>query len=202
MKEKSLSLLEKVKNIKRSQLLLAALFGILLLVIALPTGSTEEEPKREPVKEQEETAGYEEDAALPGGTMTAEEYRKSLERQLQEVLQTVDGVGRTEVMITLKSAGKVVVEKDVTRTGEMVKEEDAQGTKRDSQVNNFQEETQYVQEEGFSTPFITEENMPEIEGVLVVAEGGGNAVTVKNISDAVLALFDVEAHKIMVVKMN
>ena len=41
-----------------------------------------------------------------------------------------------------------------------------------------------------------------MEGVLVVAEGGGDAKIVKNISDAVLALFSVEAHKIKVVKMN
>ena len=51
-------------------------------------------------------------------------------------------------------------------------------------------------------PFIAKETAPQVEGVLVVAEGGENAKTVKNISDAVLALFPVEVHKIKVVKMN
>ncbi len=44
--------------------------------------------------------------------------------------------------------------------------------------------------------------LPKIEGVVVVAEGGGNSMVVSNISKAAMALFDVEAHKIMVVKMN
>ena len=48
-------------------------------------------------------------------------------------------------------------------------------------------------------PFIAKESVPAVEGVLVVAEGGGNGKVAKNISDAVLALFPVEVHK---VKMN
>ncbi len=46
------------------------------------------------------------------------------------------------------------------------------------------------------------EVMPKVEGVLVVAQGGGDPKVAKNISDAVLALFPVEVHKIKVVKMN
>ncbi|MEI3340576.1 MAG: hypothetical protein V8R80_12125 [Eubacterium sp.] len=43
---------------------------------------------------------------------------------------------------------------------------------------------------------------PEIEGILVVAQGGGNTAVAENISEAAQALFSVEAHKIKVVKMN
>mgnify|MGYP006875711212 CR=1 FL=1 len=38
--------------------------------------------------------------------------------------------------------------------------------------------------------------------VTVVAQGGGNAVVQKNITDVIQALFGVEAHKIKVVKMK
>ena len=43
--------------------------------------------------------------------------------------------------------------------------------------------------------------LPEIEGVLVVAEGGDSPRIVSDISDAVKALFQVEAHRIKVIKM-
>ena len=39
-------------------------------------------------------------------------------------------------------------------------------------------------------------------GITVVAQGGGNAVIQKNISDVLEALFHIEAHKIKVVKMK
>lgn len=41
---------------------------------------------------------------------------------------------------------------------------------------------------------------PEIEGVLVIAQGGENAVVVQNITEAIQALFGVEAHKIKIMK--
>ena len=40
----------------------------------------------------------------------------------------------------------------------------------------------------------------EIEGVVVIADGGDNAVVVQNITEAVQALFGVEAHKIKIMK--
>jgi stage III sporulation protein AG len=41
-----------------------------------------------------------------------------------------------------------------------------------------------------------------VEGVVVIAEGGGNAVVIKNITEAIQALFDVDTHKIKVMKRN
>ena len=43
---------------------------------------------------------------------------------------------------------------------------------------------------------------PAVRGVLVIAEGGGNPVTVQEIQEAVMALFQVGANKIKVVKMK
>ena len=43
---------------------------------------------------------------------------------------------------------------------------------------------------------------PEIEGVLVVAEGAGNGTVNRTIVEIVQALFGVEAHKVKVVKME
>ena len=42
----------------------------------------------------------------------------------------------------------------------------------------------------------------EVTGVLIAAQGGDDAVVVQNIQQAVMALFQVEAHKIKVMKMK
>ncbi len=41
-----------------------------------------------------------------------------------------------------------------------------------------------------------------VTGVLVSAEGAGSAVTVQNIQQAIMALFQIEANKIRVMKMK
>lgn len=42
----------------------------------------------------------------------------------------------------------------------------------------------------------------QVTGVLISAEGGGNPVVVQNIQEAVMALFQVDAHRIRIMKMN
>ena len=49
---------------------------------------------------------------------------------------------------------------------------------------------------------ITLKEDDSVEGIAVVAQGGDNAVIVCNITEVVQALFDVDSHKIKVIKGN
>ncbi len=51
-------------------------------------------------------------------------------------------------------------------------------------------------------PYISQQKLPAVEGVLVVAQGGGDSKIKREISDAVMALFPIQAHKIKIVKMQ
>ncbi len=86
-----------------------------------------------------------------------DEYVIGLEKSLQELLQSMEGVGENKVMITLKA-------------------------------------TQ-------NTGYMTTNKTPEVEGVVVCAQGAGNGKAAKNISEVIQALFGIEAHKIKIVKM-
>lgn len=183
--------LGKLKKINKSYLLAAALIGILLLVIGIPTDQGEK--------------GTEKSESSPPAVSgsTYDSYQKRVERQLEQMLSAMEGVGKAEVMITLKDEGESVVEKDMTRTEEHTTEQENQGSSRENSSISIQEESLYTKDGSQNEiPFVTKEKNPQVEGVLVVAEGGGNVQVVKNISEAILALFPIEAHKIKVVKMN
>ena len=160
-------------------------------------------PAEEPKEKNMEPVSLPETEVIADAVNNSDTYCRELEKQLKKVLQVMEGVGKVEVMITVKDTGETVIEKDITKEEEKGLEEDGTGIKRENSVINFQEETIYIQDTGSKhTPFVTKEVKPQIEGVVVVAEGAQNAVVVKNISDAVLALFPIEVHKIKVVKMN
>ena len=95
-----------------------------------------------------------------------------------------------------------IVEKDTPVTDRSTTEEGDDGNR--SSVEKVQEEsTVYTQDgNGGRVPYVIEEMEPQIQGILVVAEGGDNSQVVQNITEAVMALFGVEAHKIKVMKMN
>ena len=183
--------LDKLKNIPKSQLLIGGLAGILLLVIAIPI-----DKKPNSTEEQEQVV--EQQSSYEDGS----DYAKQMERRLEKILENMAGVGKVEVMITLRDEGEQQVEKDRSRNSQDTNEQDGTTTRSGTQQQS-QEETVYSGgSESNGEPFVKKEMAPGVEGVLVVAEGGGNAQVAKNISDAVLALFPVEAHKIKVDKMN
>lgn len=181
------NLREKMKHMNKNQWLILVLTGILLLVIAMPVPG--KSSKKEPVEASQTEAGE-------GGDM------EMLEQRLEKALANVEGVGRVRVMITKKSSGEKIVEKDVPVTDKSTAEEENGGNR--STVERTQEESTVYQQDGSGgqTPYVIRETEPEIQGVIIVAEGGGNARTVQDITEAVMALFGVEAHKIKVMKMN
>ncbi len=182
-------LLEKLKQMKKNQWAVVILIGILLLVIAIPVNPKKEEVMQEP---ERQTADID-----------VQNQAVDMEKRLEQVLSKVEGVGKVEVMITLESSGEKIVEKDMTSTSRSVKEEEEGGKSSITTEQEKGEETVYQNgEEGGQVPYVVEEKEPKISGVMIVAEGGGQAVTAKNITEAVMALFGVEAHKIKVMKMN
>lgn len=184
-----------LKKISKTHLLIAALLGILLLVIAIPVEDKEKEEEEETRIPKSSTSS---EAATDNNT-----YRKNLERQLEDILGAMEGVGRVRVMVTMKDDGESVVEKDITKTEEQSSEEDSAGTKRAGSTSDSREETVYIQgDSSNSTPFVSRQVNPRMEGVLVVTQGGNSPVVIKNISEAILALLPVEAHRIKVVEMK
>jgi stage III sporulation protein AG len=184
---------KKIRQLKKDQLLILLLFGVLLLIIALPTESGEDKEEEEQAAEADST-GYEE--------QTDASYEARQEERLKNALAKVEGVGKAEVMITLKASSEKVVEKDVPTVSQTVEEEDSSGGKRSTQENSRTESTVYLEEDGDKIPYVVKELEPQVEGVIVIAEGGGDPTVQQNILEAVQALFSVEAHKIKIMKME
>lgn len=173
--------LEKLKSLKKltgkkENIWIMVLMGVLLMVVAIPSNSGESFlGKKEGGKNQETQLGaYEED-------------RENMESRLEELLANVKGAGKVRVMITYKTKGEKEVEKD-----KQIESDETETEKN----KKSQESTVFAGEE----PFVYKEYEPEIQGVVVVAQGGDNIQVKKEILEAIKALFDIEAHKIKIIK--
>lgn len=179
-----------VRGMKREQWLICGLAGLLLLVIAAPVKQKEQKKTQEEVTVQSQEP-------------TDDQIRQSYEKQLESVLLQVEGVGTVQVAVAMESTGKKQVEKDSPEDTSTSSEKGDSGTERTSQTVTTGETTVYEDTgDGGQTPYISSSTYPEIRGVIVVAQGGGNPVIVQQIQEAVMALFHVEAHEIKVLKMK
>ena len=195
------------KYFRRDNLLILVLAGILLFIIALPTsdGEKADSGMKEKTKALSGETLQTGDGQTPGvnpGTGTDEDYAAAMEQRLTEALADMAGVGKVRVMITLKSSRGLVVEKEEQMEQSSVKETDSQGGSRISDQARREETVVRSTDGSNSEPYVVKSYVPEIEGVLVVAEGAGSGTINRTVTEVVQALFGVEAHKVKVVKMN
>lgn len=194
----------KWRLLKKNDWLVLALIGVLMMVIALPSGKSSSHGglMKSPVEQtkggQQETEGMVKSQTTEQDT---ESYTACMEEKLEKILSKIEGVGKVEVMITCADKGEYIVEKDRPDMTTATTEEDGTGGSRTVTEHTQEETTVYVETGSETYPYVQKEKLPEIVGIIVVAEGGGNSVVVSDISDAVKALFPVEAHRIKVVKM-
>ena len=76
---------------------------------------------------------------------------------------------------------------------------DETGQEATDMEKRLQNLLQKMQGVGEVYTMITYQNDKQVEGIVIIADGGGDAVVVRNITDVVRALFDVDSHKIKVI---
>ncbi len=183
--------LAKLQMRKKEQWLVYLLIAALLAVIVIPAPGGKEKKKEKSTSQTVQTA-----ADQTGQTALMEE-------QLTAALSQVEGVGEVKAMITLESTGTKVVEKDHPASSTASQQTQEGGGAQNSTSQDTDETTVYEKNsDGAQTPYVISETLPQIRGVLIVAEGGSDPVIIRQIQEAVMALFHIDVNKIKVMKMK
>ncbi|MCI9338046.1 MAG: stage III sporulation protein AG [Lachnospiraceae bacterium] len=199
------------KWFRRDNFIILVLTGILLVIIALPTKESRDQKEDSALKAEHQT----QNSGLPsgqepaygtgdGGTNADADvlYAARLEERLTQALSQVAGVGEVQVMITLKASSELVVEKEQPVRRSSTNESDAVGGTRSVSEVTSEESVVYRSDGSLSEPYVIKTLCPQIEGVLVIAQGAGNGTVSRTIVEIAQALFGVEAHKVKVVRME
>lgn len=190
-----------LKEIGPAKLVLILLCGVVLLLLPISDKENEKDDSLPDITQGDDREGSETQSGnAMDGVMDIDEYVKQMEERIEKQLALVEGVGNVKVMITLESTSEKIVLKDENVTKETIKEEDARGGTRDNESMTTSDESVLVGD-GSSYPYTLKENMPYIQGVAVVAQGGGDAKVKQEIIEAIQVLFGVPIHNIKVMKM-
>ncbi|QUH31049.1 stage III sporulation protein AG [Vallitalea guaymasensis] len=129
-------------------------------------------------------------------------YEEKLEKRLEKEFANIDGVGKVEVIIMLKTSGEIIINKDTPNSQTQSDEVDSEGGTRQNIQTDSREATVLINNsDGSTKPIILKELEPEISGVVIIAEGGDDILVKKNLINAAKVLLDVPMHKIEVMKM-
>jgi stage III sporulation protein AG len=195
MEKKKISL----KEIGLPKLIMVFIAGILIILLSFPNifgGKAKTEDSSQDssnIMQQNDTNTTSYDTNT---------YITDMENKLENILRKVSGIGEVEVMITAKASKEQVTLKDSPYTQESLNEVDGEGGSRTDSSVQREESTVLVTKDGNSEPYIIQELEPDVEGIVVIAEGGDNIEVVLDIMEAAEVLFNVPAHKVKVMKMS
>lgn len=175
------------KLFTKEKLPILLLIGVLLVIISIPV-------KKSNSSKQE--------SVTIATSIGEKSYVEELEEKLEQLLRKTKGVGENSVMITVKNTGKEVLYSQKNSSTHKITEKDADGGNRTEESESIGETVLYTDENGVSKPYVQGVLMPEIQGVVIIAEGADKAEIVAAITEAASTLLNVSVNKINVMKME
>ncbi len=123
-----------------------------------------------------------------------EEYRLSLQAQVEELLNQMDGVGEAKVYLTLSTTQETQYQSDTSRQTDQ-----STGSEQSSYQDSTEQQVVLVEDDAGNTKaLVSSVKLPKVQGVAVVCDGGDSPTVQKNISDAVSALLNIGASQISI----
>ena len=125
-----------------------------------------------------------------------------LEKQLEEILSKIQGVGEVKVFVSYSETSEVVAMYNETSKISNTEENDTSGGTRKIQETDLQKDIIYKEDNGEKAPITQKVIQPKVEGAIITAKGAGNVEIKSNIIQAVEAVTGLATHKIQVFEMN
>ena len=172
LKSKFFSKLKSIKNIK---LIFAFVLGAVLLLVYYSSSL------------------YKSDTVSQNEYQEVSSYTQSIERKLQQVLSSIDGAGKVEVMVGFDSGLELVV---AYSTETKTTTSNASGGKSETTI--VVQTPVLVNEKGTTKPIVLKEKLPIPQSVVIVASGANDIKVKLNLIKAAQTTLGVESGKIEV----
>lgn len=121
-----------------------------------------------------------------------------LEERLEKILSMIEGAGNVKVMISYSNTNTQVPLYDTKENVTVTEEKDKEGGTRKTEQTSTEQKIIFKEENNSREPVIKQRLMPEIIGVIVVADGASNVKVRENLINAVSAVADVASHRIQI----
>ena len=127
-----------------------------------------------------------------------EEYRRQLTEELGSMVSSIEGAGRTKLLVTLDGTVRSVYAADEDISGRQSQKDS------DKDEQNSEKRTCIVirRRDGSEEALMIGQIMPRIRGVLVVCDGGDDADTAGRIKSAIASALNIPLTRICVSKMG
>lgn len=125
--------------------------------------------------------------------VSTEEYCKYLEEKVTDIIECIDGAGKTKVMITLSETTEYIYatnDKDTRKNND---------TSNDTSIEN---DYVIIERDNNDTGLLIKKIEPKVRGVAIVCEGGNNSSVQNQIYSAASAVLNISTSRISISKLS
>ncbi|MEL7569146.1 MAG: hypothetical protein AAGU14_01150 [Eubacteriaceae bacterium] len=125
---------------------------------------------------------------------TLSAYKAELTSDLCSILSKIDGVGKVNVMITFNTDTNTEVVYNIKET--------SSSSSQNSSNTTISKDAVMMKDGNVNMPYTIKNEIPEIKGVLIVAQGAEDENIKKKIKDAVVTVLKIPAYRAVVLPMG
>ncbi len=130
-----------------------------------------------------------------------EDYRNAVTEELGNMLASIEGVGRTKVMVTIDKTLQNIYATDTDQNGRETTRQNGYDENTDKQNTEKRSCIVIKNKDGSEQALTVGQMMPQVKGVLIVCDGGDDEAVRQRVIDAVSAALDISKTHICVSTM-
>lgn len=135
-------------------------------------------------------------------TSSTSKYAEELESKLENALGKISGAGEVKVMITFDGVTELVLATTKDEKTNSTSNTTSGGATNTTETTTVSSEPILITENGSTNPIVLMEILPDIKGVIVVAQGADNIRVKLDLLKAVQALLSVESNQVEIFTGN
>lgn len=176
------------KDAKVKMIVLIGVAGVLMILLSECGSKTEKKTKT---------------AAETDTQQVMASYTESLEKKIDGIVSSIEGVGENKVLVTLASSEEYVYASESKDSLDRT-EDIGSGESKKTQIKDVKENNLILVEgeNGQKQALIQKQIEPKVKGVVVVCEGGDSIAVQQRVIDAVTVALDISAGKVCVTKLG
>ncbi len=184
-----LKIFQKLKKIKHIEFIVVGVLAAIIIFIVFADFN----------KPQTKTTSSEISLNKSSSTF---EYASQLENRIEGTLSKISGAGNVKVLLTFNGVKELVLAKQTDEKTSKTTNSAANGTQNSTETSTVSTEPVLVNENGSTNPIVLMEILPEIKGVIVVAQGADNIRVKLDLLKAIQALLKVDSSQVEIFAGN
>lgn len=126
-------------------------------------------------------------------SMSTKEYCVYLEDKVADIIECIDGAGKTKVMITLSETTEYIY-----ATNDKISRKNNENNDDSTNQNDYV----IIEKDNNDTGLLIKTIEPKVRGVAIVCEGGNNSTVQNQIYSAVSAVLNISTSRISISKLS